>query len=212
MPRFDAAQYASLQKALGEYLASRQANADMPEAHMAIAGTALSMRRWEAAEAAFRHASELDPQLEQTWVMLSRLRSALGDEQGSNNYIAQGLAKAPRSTELMFAQANALARRGDDGGAMEWYRKLLVVDAARADAWMQLGSAALRLNDGKTAIEAGSRLAALEPSNPDAFLLSSIGRYLTGDMAGAGADARIARTLAPSLRLPAEIEALLRSK
>ncbi len=209
---FAADEYAEMQKALGEYLASRQANADLPEAHMAIAGTALGMRRWEAAEAAFRHATELDPQLEQAWVILSRLRSALGDEQGSSRYIEQGLSKVPRSTELMFERANALARGGDDAGAMDWYRKLLAIDEKRADAWMQLGSAALRSNDGKTAIEAAGRLAALEPGNGDAWLLSSIGRYLTGDMAGATADAKAARALSPMLRFPAEIEALLQAK
>jgi hypothetical protein len=74
---------------------------------------------------------------------------------------------------------------------------------------MQLGSAALRLNDGTAAIEAAGRLVVLEPSNPDAFLLSSIGRYLTGDRAGAKADAQTARRIMPTLRLPAEIEDLL---
>jgi predicted CXXCH cytochrome family protein len=209
---FSAEEAAAMQKALGEYLASRQANADMPEAHMALAGTALGMRNWDAAEAGFKHAVELDPQLEQGWVMLARLRTALGDAQGGSSYIAQGLEKVPAGTELMFEKANALARSGDNAGAMDWYRKLLAIDPARADAWMQLASAALRAADGKTAIEAAGRLAALEPENGDAFLISSIGRYLTGDIAGATADAKTARALSPMLRFPAEIEALLQVK
>jgi tetratricopeptide (TPR) repeat protein len=206
---FGAADLAGLQKALGEYLQSRQANADMPEAHMAIAGSALAMRRWEAAEAAFRQATDLDPQLDQAWVMLARLRAALGDVPGSESYLAEGLARAPASTGLMFERGNLEARRGNDAAAAEWYRKLLQIDPARTDAWMQLGYSALRMNEGAQAVDAAGRILALEPDNAGALLLSSVGRYLSGDVDGARRDAVSARRADPGLQLPAEIEQLL---
>ena len=56
--------------ALQEYLDSRLANADTPESHMAIGGMALSRRKWDEAEAAFRTATEMDPQLAQAWLVL----------------------------------------------------------------------------------------------------------------------------------------------
>ncbi len=109
----------------------------------------------------------------------------------------------------MFEQANLEARRGDDAKAIEWLRKLLAIDPRRTDAWMQLGYAALRQNDGQAAVDASARILALEPGNANAMLLSAVGRYVGGDVAGARAAAEAARRADPSIRLPAEIEGLL---
>jgi len=65
-------------KAMSEYQASLSATADFPETQMALAGVALTVRQFEAAKAAFREATEMDPQLEQAWIMQARIESAFG--------------------------------------------------------------------------------------------------------------------------------------
>ncbi len=101
----DAPTREALTKALGEYMDSRLANADMPEAHMALAGLALSMRKWEEAESAFNQAGKIDPQLEQAWLTLARLRAALGDEAGAEAYLQKGLQYLPQGIGLLFERA-----------------------------------------------------------------------------------------------------------
>ncbi len=62
--------------AMSEYRASLKATSDFPETQMALAGVALTTRQFEAAGAAFREATEMDPQLEQAWIMQARILAA----------------------------------------------------------------------------------------------------------------------------------------
>ena len=64
--------------AMSEYKASLKATADFPATQMALAGVALTTRQFEAANAAFQEATEMDPQLEQAWVMQARIQAAFG--------------------------------------------------------------------------------------------------------------------------------------
>jgi tetratricopeptide (TPR) repeat protein len=206
------ADQAALKKAVAEYLDSRSANADMPESHMAAAGLALSMRRWEAAEAAFKQAAAMDPQLDAAWLMLGRLRAALGDEQGAEQYLQNGLQYQPRSFALMFERADLESRRGNDSKAIDWYRRIVAIDETRADAWLQLASAALRTRNAALALDATDKVIALEPANADAFVIAAIAHYLRGDMGLAKEKAVKARELVPAIQLPVEIEKILTDK
>lgn len=67
-----------LSKAMDDYKASLKATADFPGTQMALAGVALTGRQFDAANAAFREAIEMDPQLEQAWIMLARIQAAFG--------------------------------------------------------------------------------------------------------------------------------------
>jgi tetratricopeptide (TPR) repeat protein len=200
----------ALRKAMGEYQASRAANADMPESHMAIAGLALSMRNWPAAEAAFNEAAALDPQLDSSWLMLARLRSALGDEKGAANYLEKGFSYQPRSIDLMFEQAGLESRRGDDKRAIGWYQRIVALDAARPDAWLGMAFAAIRARDMALALDATAKVLDLEPNNVDALVAKSIAHYSRGEITNAKEIAAKARQISPTLQLPAELEALIK--
>jgi tetratricopeptide (TPR) repeat protein len=189
---------------------SRLANADMPEAHMALAGLALSMRKWEEAESAFNQAGRLDPQLEQAWLTLARLRAALGDDAGAEAYLQRGLHYLPQGIGLLFERAALDTRRGKDARAIDWYRRITAADPGMVDAWLGLGAAALRSRQPALAIDAAGKALALAPDSADAHVIAAYGSFLQGDLSKAKKDARRARELAPDLQLPAELDGLLK--
>ena len=63
-------------KVLREYQASLVAKADLPQVQMAIGGLAMVGRNFQGAEAAFRAAVNLDPQLVQAWNTMARIQMA----------------------------------------------------------------------------------------------------------------------------------------
>ncbi len=91
----------SMAAASQEYRNSLTAKTDFPEAHLVLGGTALTLRNFRAAEAAFREAVMLDPQLAQAWSMIVRIRDALGDAEGARAALAEAIAANPFDVQLM---------------------------------------------------------------------------------------------------------------
>lgn len=91
----------ALRQAMDDFRHSLRAKADFPETHMVIGGTALTTRNWKAAEAAFAEAVLLDPQMEQAWSILVRIRAATENRQGAQAAMKQGLEHNPTSTQLL---------------------------------------------------------------------------------------------------------------
>ncbi len=94
----------ALNRASDEYRASLTAKLDFPEIHMVLAGTALVMRNTRAAEAAFREAVTLDPQLVDAWVMIVRIREAVGNIAGAREALESALRINPESPALLELQ------------------------------------------------------------------------------------------------------------
>lgn len=94
----------ALDRASREYRSSLMAKVDYPETHMVLAGTALGMRNTGAAEAAFREAVVLDPQLVDAWVMMVRIREAVGDPDGAREILATALTINPDNPLLLDLQ------------------------------------------------------------------------------------------------------------
>jgi predicted CXXCH cytochrome family protein len=102
----------SAQSAFLEYRQSLAAKADFPEAQMAIAGTALTFRRFAEAESAFSEAVQMDPQLIDAWGMMARLRAAQGDGDGAIEVLRIGLTFNPDSAPLVQLLKDFEATRG----------------------------------------------------------------------------------------------------
>ncbi len=88
-------------EALQEYQNALNAKADFPETQLAIAGTALTLRNFQAAESAFAEAARLDPQLVDAWAMVVRLRAAQGDLAGAAEAAERALDSNPENGSLM---------------------------------------------------------------------------------------------------------------
>ena len=195
--------------ALQEYLDSRLANADTPEGHMAIGGMALSRRKWDDAEAAFRTATEMDPQLTQAWLVLSEIRQARGDAAGTEAALTAAIAASPGNIELLLARAGFEARRQRTDDALGWYRRALALDESRVDAWLGMSIAALYGQKPELALEYAEKARALATTNPDPLVVKAMAHAVLGQRAEAKEAAERARAMAPGLQLPEELERLL---
>jgi predicted CXXCH cytochrome family protein len=195
--------------ALQEYLDSRLANADTPEGHMAIGGMALSRRKWDDAEAAFRTAAEMDPQLVQAWLVLSEIKEARGDAAGTEAALTAAIAASPGSIELLLARAGFEARRQRTDDALGWYRRALALDANRADAWLGMSIAAVYGQRPELALEYAERAQALAAASPDPLVVKAMAHAILGQREEAKEAAERARALAPGLQLPEELERML---
>lgn len=87
--------------ASAEFRASLLAKSDYPETHLVLGGTALGMRNMQAAEAAFREAVSLDPQLAQAWTMIVRIRQAAGNRAAARKALEEALAANPGNPTLL---------------------------------------------------------------------------------------------------------------
>jgi hypothetical protein len=56
----------------------------LPDIQLAIGGVALILRNLLATTGAFERAVEMDPQLVDTWMILARIKAAIGDREGAN--------------------------------------------------------------------------------------------------------------------------------
>jgi predicted CXXCH cytochrome family protein len=89
---------AAARRELGAALAT---SADFPESQLQIAGIGLQIRNWQLAQTAFQEAATLDPQLVDAWIMLVRIRAALGETAGARAALATALAANPRDAALL---------------------------------------------------------------------------------------------------------------
>ncbi|MEP2533427.1 multiheme c-type cytochrome [Shimia sp.] len=79
---------------------------DFPEAHMQIAGIALTQSDLTSAERAFRTAVRLDPQLGDAWIMLVRIAAAQRGQAAARKVLSEALQNIPDNAGLL-----ALARQ-----------------------------------------------------------------------------------------------------
>ncbi|MCG7899641.1 MAG: tetratricopeptide repeat protein [Candidatus Thiodiazotropha weberae] len=90
-----------IKKVMREYQQSLLDKADFPEIQMVIGGVALTKRNIPAAISAFGQAVELDPQLIQAWVMLARIRAAVGETSEAKQMLKKAVEANPDNKELM---------------------------------------------------------------------------------------------------------------
>jgi predicted CXXCH cytochrome family protein len=86
--------------ASAQWRESLKAKADFPETHLILGGVALTQRNVQAAELAFQETVRQDPQLVDAWVMLVRIRAALGDRVGARSLLNQALHRNPANATL----------------------------------------------------------------------------------------------------------------
>jgi hypothetical protein len=96
---------ASLSLASDEWHAALSARLDFPETHLQVGGAALGTRNVPVADAAFREAVDLDPQLVDGWIMIARIHAATGDPAGARDALDAALAANPGHPDLVALRA-----------------------------------------------------------------------------------------------------------
>jgi len=99
-------------KVFRDFRSSLRATADFPETQMVLAGVALTTRQFEAANAAFREATVLDPQLEQAWIMQARILAAFNRQDEAISVLERASTANPDSI-LIYQSLNGLRNSKD---------------------------------------------------------------------------------------------------
>jgi predicted CXXCH cytochrome family protein len=103
---------ASFDRAVNETLAAFDLDADRAEANVGRGNLLADLGRRSDAELAYARAVMLDPSFAPAYVNWCELLWRRGDEAGCAAKLGEGLAHAPRSSELHYATALSLIRRG----------------------------------------------------------------------------------------------------
>ncbi|WP_421696468.1 HEAT repeat domain-containing protein [Aestuariivirga sp.] len=148
---------------LQAFMDARFANADTPEAHVAIGGLALSRRQWDEAEQAFRNATEMDPQLASAWLILAQLGEARGNAKGAEEALSSGIAASPRNADLLLARGDLAARQAKYDDALGWYRRAQAADPKREDVWLATAIGYALKGDRTAAQQAAAQAQAVSP-------------------------------------------------
>lgn len=179
---------------------------------MAVAGLNLTLRQWDSAVAAFARASGLDPQLEQPWIMQIRIKSALSEFEAAQRTLAEAREKLPESTPLLFEAVNLAMVQGDAKAAITALQQIVAIEPGQFAASLQISSLAVAAGDLLQARRAADNAVQREPTSAEAYLMSAIAHYLGGEIETAKGKAQRAVELVPGLKLPVEIEILLKRR
>jgi len=109
---------ARLDRALAEFNATQQENADRPEAHLNLGNLHLSRGETAPAEAAYRKAIALDAHFVPAYVNLADLYRASGREAEAEQVIRDGLRASPTAASLHEALGLTLVRQGKRDAAL----------------------------------------------------------------------------------------------
>jgi tetratricopeptide (TPR) repeat protein len=124
----DAAMRTQVQKVFAEYVASQQANADRPEAHLNLGLFYVERRDPLKAEAAYRAALALEADFVPAYVNLADLYRLYHREADAQTVLTDGLREVPGSADLQHALGLLRVRQGRIADALP-----LLEGAARAD-------------------------------------------------------------------------------
>jgi tetratricopeptide (TPR) repeat protein len=69
----------------------------------------------------YRAILDVEPQFEQAWINMIRVKYAQGDIEGAQSMLAEGLTALPEALNLLWAQAGFSEQSGDIDGAIELY-------------------------------------------------------------------------------------------
>lgn len=109
---------ADFQRALAEYIAVQQQDADWPTANVNLGNLFVRQGRFDEAVAAYRQALKLDPQYSIAWVNLADAWRVQGRENEAEATLREGLVTLPKSADLMHALGLVQVRKGESAAAI----------------------------------------------------------------------------------------------
>jgi tetratricopeptide (TPR) repeat protein len=124
----------------------------------------------DEAEAALKHALELDPRHAQAHRYLGEVRAKRGDFDGARRAFEDALSARPEQPEYMLLLATELARAGDDARAEELYGRAARIDPKNPLPRVKLGVLRAKHGDFDGALAEIDRALELAPNDGEAWL------------------------------------------
>ncbi len=110
---------AALERAIAEYVAAQELNADRPEAHGNLASLFAGERRFADAKRELTTALSLDPSFVPAAVNLADLDRELGSEAEGERVLREAIVRTPNDASLQHALGLLLVRQGHGLEALE---------------------------------------------------------------------------------------------
>jgi len=123
---------AALEKAIAEYIAAQELNADRPEAHSNLALLFAREKRFAEAKRELGTALSLDPSFAPAAVNLADLDRELGHEAEGERVLREAIARSPNDASLQHALGLLLVRQGRGQEALEHLAAAARLDPANA--------------------------------------------------------------------------------
>jgi predicted CXXCH cytochrome family protein len=121
-----------LSRAIEDYAAAQQLNADRPEARVNLGNLYAQQGQSSAAEAEYLAARSLDPDFVPTYVMLAQLYGRQGRDGDGERLLREALARIPADAELHLALGLNLVRQGRSTDAIAEIARAAEIDPGNA--------------------------------------------------------------------------------
>ncbi|MGI9352767.1 MAG: tetratricopeptide repeat protein [Rhizobiaceae bacterium] len=164
----------TIAKAMVEYQQSLLANADFPEVQMQLAGVAMTVRQFPAAQQALKTAVSMDPQLTQAWQTLARIQAALGQQANAVATLESALQNNSGNGKIQFQLGVAYAQSGDHARAVQTLERSIQFAADKPAALELLAHSHLRIGEIDKAVLRAKQLKKEFPSHVLSSLLQQI--------------------------------------
>nr|WP_211112341.1 tetratricopeptide repeat protein [Azospirillum soli] len=129
------------QEATGFLVRATASEPSNAAAHAALSNALQALGRYDAAEAALRHAAAAQPDAAEHWVNRTALLRGFGRDREAESCVRRALRLRPDLGLAHTHLGNLLAGRGEAAGAALCHRRALVLAASGVDALINLGSA-----------------------------------------------------------------------
>ncbi|MGI9352186.1 MAG: tetratricopeptide repeat protein [Rhizobiaceae bacterium] len=161
-------------RAMVEYQQSLLANADFPEVQMQMAGLAMTIRRFPAAQQALKTAVSMDPQMPQAWQTLARIQSALGEGASAISTLETALQNNPGNGEIEFQLGVSYAHSGDHANAVRALERSIQFASDAPAALELLAHSHLRTGEIDKAVRRAKQLKREYPGHVLSSLLQQV--------------------------------------
>lgn len=129
-PALDEPRREQLRDLFNEYLAIQRLQADMPSVQLQLGLFHLARQDLPAAEASYREALKLNPQLLAARLNLADLLRAAGRDEEARQQLTQALQTAPASGSALHALGLLEARAGNRDRALDYLRQAAALESA----------------------------------------------------------------------------------
>jgi len=203
---------AALEGLFEEYLAIQAGHADMPSVQLQLGLFHGARGDFAAAEAAYREALSLNPQLVPAYLNLADLLRAGGREAEARAQLERARKIAPGSGDVLHALGLATIRGGDAGAAIALLARAAALETTGTRHRYVHAVALHDLGDPRAAVRALRRLNREAPGNPEVLLALANYSAELGMLQAAAGHARELVAIDPEntawRRLRARLEAL----
>jgi tetratricopeptide (TPR) repeat protein len=159
------AQRRAAQGAMADYQRSLHARADYPETQMQMAGVAMTLRNFGAAQSALKEAVSMDPQLADAWITLARIEAALGRPGEAIETLKRAAATNPGNGAIFHLLGALHAQQQQHPKAIEALEKSLALAGPSPERLEMLALEHLFAGDRETARHYANRLRETYPGH-----------------------------------------------